>query len=288
MWAPPTVRGGPAARWLSPRRRALALFAVGIVLLLESGSGCRRGTCSTRASPSTRRSRSASRTSPSRSSCSPVAWALGARVGVGTVANALLIGLFVDGLLRSTRSTVSGRAARGADRADARAGILVIGVGSGLYMGAGMGAGPRDSLMLVARRSAPARASASSAPRSRSPSRSSGSRSAGRSGSARSPSRWASGRRSSSRSGCSSTRRSPTPRPTCRTPVTAASDRAVDEGLVCAGGEATRLGELTRVTNKHLLPVGSWPMVYYPLQLLQLRGRPRGARSSPASSTPAS
>jgi glucose-1-phosphate thymidylyltransferase len=43
-------------------------------------------------------------------------------------------------------------------------------------------------------------------------------------------------------------------------------------GLICAGGEATRLGELTRATNKHLLPVGSWPMVYYPLQLLQLAG----------------
>jgi glucose-1-phosphate thymidylyltransferase len=41
---------------------------------------------------------------------------------------------------------------------------------------------------------------------------------------------------------------------------------------VCAGGEATRLQELTRVTNKHLLPVGRWPMVYYPLQLLQLAG----------------
>lgn len=44
------------------------------------------------------------------------------------------------------------------------------------------------------------------------------------------------------------------------------------KGLVCAGGEATRLQELTRVTNKHLLPVGRWPMVYYPLQLLQLAG----------------
>jgi glucose-1-phosphate thymidylyltransferase len=42
------------------------------------------------------------------------------------------------------------------------------------------------------------------------------------------------------------------------------------KGLICAGGEATRLAELTRVTNKHLLPVGRWPMVYYPLQLLQL------------------
>ena len=44
------------------------------------------------------------------------------------------------------------------------------------------------------------------------------------------------------------------------------------KGLVCAGGEATRLGELTRVANKHLLPVGSWPMIYYPLQLLQRAG----------------
>ena len=44
------------------------------------------------------------------------------------------------------------------------------------------------------------------------------------------------------------------------------------KGLVCAGGEATRLGELTRVANKHLLPVGRWPMIYYPLQLLQRAG----------------
>jgi glucose-1-phosphate thymidylyltransferase len=44
------------------------------------------------------------------------------------------------------------------------------------------------------------------------------------------------------------------------------------KGLVCAGGRATRLEELTRVTNKHLLPVGRWPMVYYPLQLLQRAG----------------
>jgi glucose-1-phosphate thymidylyltransferase len=44
------------------------------------------------------------------------------------------------------------------------------------------------------------------------------------------------------------------------------------KGLVCAGGEATRLGELTRVTNKHLLPVGSWPMVLYPLRFLEQAG----------------
>ena len=42
--------------------------------------------------------------------------------------------------------------------------------------------------------------------------------------------------------------------------------------MIAAGGEATRLGELTRVANKHLMPVGRWPMIYYPLQLMQLIG----------------
>jgi glucose-1-phosphate thymidylyltransferase len=48
--------------------------------------------------------------------------------------------------------------------------------------------------------------------------------------------------------------------------------RVNTKGLIAAGGEATRLGELTRVANKHLLPVGRWPMIFYPLQLLQLAG----------------
>jgi glucose-1-phosphate thymidylyltransferase len=39
-------------------------------------------------------------------------------------------------------------------------------------------------------------------------------------------------------------------------------------GIILAGGKGTRLGELTRVTNKHLLPVGPYPMVYYPLKKL--------------------
>jgi glucose-1-phosphate thymidylyltransferase len=34
-------------------------------------------------------------------------------------------------------------------------------------------------------------------------------------------------------------------------------------GVILAGGKGTRLGELTRVTNKHLLPVGPFPMIYY-------------------------
>jgi len=39
-------------------------------------------------------------------------------------------------------------------------------------------------------------------------------------------------------------------------------------GVILAGGKGTRLGELTKVTNKHLLPVGPYPMVYHPLQKL--------------------
>jgi uncharacterized protein len=78
-----------------------------------------------------------------------VAWALGARVWIGTVANAALIGLFVVVLqpLHAVQSLAGAPLA--ARVALTAAGLVAFGAGSAFYIGASLGAGPRDSLMLV-------------------------------------------------------------------------------------------------------------------------------------------
>ena len=39
-------------------------------------------------------------------------------------------------------------------------------------------------------------------------------------------------------------------------------------GIILAGGTGSRLRPLTKVTNKHLLPVGQKPMIFYPIEKL--------------------
>lgn len=148
MHAAPVLRGGRAARavWLVA---GLFLCACGIVAFLESRLGLppwdvlHQGI--------------ANQTPLSFGIANEVvavvvlflAWRLGSKPGPGTIANALLIGLFVVlvqplGFVHHLSTWPLA----------ARAALLVIGlvffgVGSAFYIGAAYGAGPRDSLMLV-------------------------------------------------------------------------------------------------------------------------------------------
>lgn len=66
------------------------------------------------------------------------------RPGLGTVANAVLIGVAID----TTLGWVDEPAALPARLAAVFGGIAIVGVGSGLYLGCRLGPGPRDGLML--------------------------------------------------------------------------------------------------------------------------------------------
>jgi uncharacterized membrane protein YczE len=66
------------------------------------------------------------------------------RIGLGTVLNALLIGVFLD----IVKPRMHDASAPWLQFTLAILGVLIIGVGSGLYIGAGLGAGPRDGIMV--------------------------------------------------------------------------------------------------------------------------------------------
>jgi uncharacterized membrane protein YczE len=77
-----------------------------------------------------------------------VAGRLDVHVRVGTVANAIGIGAFVDLLLRIDAVDQLSDSALAVRIVLLVGGIAIGGVGTALYISAGMGAGPRDSLML--------------------------------------------------------------------------------------------------------------------------------------------
>ncbi|GIU99930.1 MAG: membrane protein [Actinomycetota bacterium] len=148
MRAAPRLRGGAAARTAS-LFVGLAVIGAAIVALLESGLGL---------APWDVFHLGLAAHSPLTIGTASivvglavllVAWALGQRPGFGTLANAVVIGAVVDLLRRVpwvARLSSSGLPVRG--------GLLLLGVGlfglgSALYIGAGLGAGPRDSLMLA-------------------------------------------------------------------------------------------------------------------------------------------
>jgi uncharacterized protein len=78
-----------------------------------------------------------------------LAWALGGTPGVGTIANAALIGLFIQGLTAIGAVHSLSHQPLTVRVPLLAAGIALAGPGSAFYIGADLGAGPRDTLMLV-------------------------------------------------------------------------------------------------------------------------------------------
>lgn len=156
MRAPPRIRGGLGTR-LVVLVVGLFLFAVGIVAMLESGLGL---------SPWDVLHQGLARQTPLSFGAANIAvsfavlaaaWRLGAKIGAGTVANAVLVGVFVEVLRSLEWVGTLGDSSQAARAALLAAGIAIIGVGTGLYIGADLGAGPRDSLMVVGARRTPLR-----------------------------------------------------------------------------------------------------------------------------------
>jgi uncharacterized protein len=79
-----------------------------------------------------------------------VSWLAGIRPGFGTVANMLLVGLFLDLILWT--DVIPKADAYPVRITMLLAGIVVLGLASALYIKAGFGAGPRDSFMLALHR----------------------------------------------------------------------------------------------------------------------------------------
>jgi uncharacterized protein len=147
----PVLRGGPVARavWLVS---GLFLCAVGILCFLEARLGL---------PPWDVLHQGIARRTPLSFGAANevvglivlvVAWSLGARVWIGTVSNAVLIGGFII-LLQPLHAVQSlSDWPLGARIGLLALGLVCFGVGSAFYIGANLGAGPRDSLMLVGSR----------------------------------------------------------------------------------------------------------------------------------------
>ncbi len=148
MHTPPRVRGGVTARLVS-LLVGLFLFALAIVLQLESKLGL---------SPWDTLHQGIAKHTPLSFGVANIcvgavvlaaAWALGARVGLGTVANAVLVGAFIQALTAMPAIDHLSNDSLAVRICLLAISMPIVGLGSALYIGAWFGAGPRDSLMVV-------------------------------------------------------------------------------------------------------------------------------------------
>jgi len=149
--APPRIRGGPGLRLLV-LLGGLFMFALGIVAFLESRLGL---------SPWDVLHQGIAKHSPlsfgeANIAVSvlvvSIAFLLGAQVGIGTLANAVLVGSFIVVLTSIGAVQDLAHEPLGVRIGLLAAGVVLTGAGSGIYLAAALGAGPRDSLMVVGSR----------------------------------------------------------------------------------------------------------------------------------------
>jgi uncharacterized membrane protein YczE len=147
----PVVRGGVVPRGIS-LAVGIFLFALGIVLILESRLGL---------SPWDVLNQGIAKHTPLSFGMANVAvavvvlfvaWSLGGRPGLGTVANAVGVGSIIQGLTSIGAVTQLQHQPVGVRVVLLLAGVALIGPASAFYIGAHFGAGPRDTLMLVGAR----------------------------------------------------------------------------------------------------------------------------------------
>ena len=153
---PPAVRGGVPAR-LASLGAGLFLISLGLVLFLEADLGLPPWDVLHQGLADQTPLTFGAANAVVGVAVLLVAWGLGSRPGLGTLANATLVGAFIEVLLQTEAVPVP-------EALSVRAGYLALGLlafgaGSALYIGAAMGAGPRDSLMLAVSLRARARVS---------------------------------------------------------------------------------------------------------------------------------
>ena len=146
-FVPPRVRGNAAVRSVV-LVLGLFVFSAGIVSIYESGLGLSPWDVLNQGIAEHTRLSFGTANIVVALIILVVAGRLDVHVRVGTVANAIGIGAFVDLLLRIDAVDQLSDSALAVRIVLLVGGIAIGGVGTALYISAGMGAGPRDSLML--------------------------------------------------------------------------------------------------------------------------------------------